>query len=33
MTDDRTREIPEAMQPRVIALDDAEEIPGRRSFL
>ncbi|MDV3126062.1 cupin domain-containing protein [Mycobacterium sp. 21AC1] len=33
MTDDRTREAPKAMQPRVIALDDAEEIPGRRSFL
>lgn len=33
MTSDRTREIPESMQYRVIAIDDAEEIPGRRTFL
>lgn len=33
MTSAHTREIPKAMQYKVIALDDAPEIPGRRSFL
>ncbi len=33
MTDERTRVIPSGMAHKVIAIDDAPEIPGRRTFL
>lgn len=33
MTDDRSRTIPPDMAHKVISLDDAPEIPGRRTFL
>jgi mannose-6-phosphate isomerase-like protein (cupin superfamily) len=33
MTTERSRDIPATMQHKVIAIDDAPEIPGRRSFL